>query len=125
MNSSTRLTTLTGTALALTAAMALTACGGDDASSDAEPRKQTKTSEAAAVMNPLVAAYDGGRVTDDRRPVLLAPAVPAHHGERHLTRPAANRAVPASVTGSGQCCPARSSTQQGTAHSRTGASRGT
>ncbi|CAM5447732.1 hypothetical protein SVIOM342S_06434 [Streptomyces violaceorubidus] len=75
MNSSTRLTTLTGTALALTAAMALTACGGDDASSDAEPRKQTKTSEAAAVRNPLVASYDGGLYVLDGETLRLAKTV--------------------------------------------------
>ncbi|MFE9385914.1 zinc metallochaperone AztD [Streptomyces sp. NPDC007025] len=57
MNRSTRARALTGTALALATAMALTACGGnDDASSDAEP----KSSEAAAVKNPIVASYDGG-----------------------------------------------------------------
>ncbi|MEV5935249.1 zinc metallochaperone AztD [Streptomyces sp. NPDC052079] len=61
MNRSTRARMLTGTALALTAAMALAACGGsDDASSDAEPKKQTKSGAATAVENPLVASYDGG-----------------------------------------------------------------
>ncbi|MFF8393587.1 zinc metallochaperone AztD [Streptomyces sp. NPDC016172] len=60
MNKPTRARTLTGTALALAASMALTACGGsDDASSDAEP-KQTKSSKAVAVDNPLVATFDGG-----------------------------------------------------------------
>jgi transposase len=38
------------------------------------------------------------------------------------SRTQANRAVPASVTGSGQCWPAWSSSQQGTLHSRTGRS---
>ncbi|MFF0537968.1 zinc metallochaperone AztD [Streptomyces coelicoflavus] len=61
MNRSTRASMLTGTALAVTASLALTACGGsDDASSDAEPEKQTKSSAATAVENPLVASYDGG-----------------------------------------------------------------
>ncbi|KOX27306.1 zinc metallochaperone AztD [Streptomyces ardesiacus] len=61
MNRSTRARTLTGAALALTASMALTACGGsDDDASDAGPKNQTKSSGAAAVRNPLVASYDGG-----------------------------------------------------------------
>ncbi|KPC71839.1 zinc metallochaperone AztD [Streptomyces coelicoflavus] len=61
MNRSTRASMLTGTALAVTASLALTACGGsDDASSDAEPEKRTKSSAATAVENPLVASYDGG-----------------------------------------------------------------
>ncbi|WMC84419.1 zinc metallochaperone AztD [Streptomyces rochei] len=59
MNEPTRARTLTGTALVLAASMALTACGGGDASSDAEPKK-AKTSEAARVDNPLVATFDGG-----------------------------------------------------------------
>ncbi|CAL9361655.1 zinc metallochaperone AztD [Streptomyces sp. Tu 3180] len=60
MNKSTRARTLTGAALALAASVALTACGGnDDASSEAEP-KQTKSSKAATVDNPLVATFDGG-----------------------------------------------------------------
>ncbi|MFI9611636.1 zinc metallochaperone AztD [Streptomyces sp. NPDC052023] len=60
MNKPTRARTLAGTALALTASMALTACGGnDDASSAAKP-KQTKSSDAAVVKNPLVASFDGG-----------------------------------------------------------------
>ncbi|EHN75404.1 secreted protein [Streptomyces coelicoflavus ZG0656] len=61
MNRSTRASMLTGTALAVTASLALTACGGsDDASSDAEPEQRTKSSAATAVENPLVASYDGG-----------------------------------------------------------------
>ncbi|CAL9271938.1 hypothetical protein SUDANB5_00383 [Streptomyces sp. SudanB5_2050] len=59
MNKPTRARTLTGTALVLAASMALTACGGGDASSDAEPKK-AKTSEPAPVDNPLVATFDGG-----------------------------------------------------------------
>ncbi|WP_192341803.1 zinc metallochaperone AztD [Streptomyces sp. VITNK9] len=59
MNKPTRARTLTGTSLVLAASMALTACGGGDASSGAEPKK-TKTSEAARVDNPLVATFDGG-----------------------------------------------------------------
>ncbi|MEU1049514.1 zinc metallochaperone AztD [Streptomyces sp. NPDC005897] len=76
MNRSTRATTLTGTALALAAAMTLTACGGnDDASSDAEPKKQTKSSEAAAVKNPIVASYDGGLYVLDGETLKLAKTV--------------------------------------------------
>ncbi|WP_411098694.1 zinc metallochaperone AztD [Streptomyces sp. x-45] len=76
MNRSTRATTLTGTALALAAAMTLTACGGnDDASSDAEPKKQTKSSEAAAVKNPVVASYDGGLYVLDGETLKLAKTV--------------------------------------------------
>ncbi|WP_447041047.1 zinc metallochaperone AztD [Streptomyces sp. DSM 118878] len=60
MDKSTRARTLTGTALALAAAMALTACGGkDDASSEAGP-KQSAGSGTAAVKDPLVATFDGG-----------------------------------------------------------------
>ncbi|MGA5187131.1 zinc metallochaperone AztD [Streptomyces griseoincarnatus] len=76
MNRSTRARTLTGTALALATAMALTACGGgDDASSDAEPKKQTKSSEAAAVKNPVVASYDGGLYVLDGETLKLAKTV--------------------------------------------------
>ncbi|MBX9360312.1 zinc metallochaperone AztD [Streptomyces sp. WAC04114] len=73
MNRSTRARTLTGTALAVAAAMALSACGGnDDAASDAEPKKQTKSSEAAAVKNPIVASYDGGLYVLDGENLKLA-----------------------------------------------------
>ncbi|QKW53401.1 zinc metallochaperone AztD [Streptomyces buecherae] len=76
MNRSTRARTLTGTALALATAMALTACGGnDDASSDAEPKKQTKSSEAAAVKNPVVASYDGGLYVIDGETLKLAKTI--------------------------------------------------
>ncbi|MGI5396453.1 zinc metallochaperone AztD [Streptomyces sp. CA-251251] len=76
MNRSTRARTLTGTALALAAAMALTACGGgDEASSDAEPKKQTKGNEAAAVKNPVVASYDGGLYVLDGETLKLAKTV--------------------------------------------------
>lgn len=76
MNRSTRARTLTGTALALATAMALTACGGgDDASSDAEPKKQTKSSEAAAVKNPVVASYDGGLYVLDGETLKLAKTI--------------------------------------------------
>ncbi|MFJ5036982.1 zinc metallochaperone AztD [Streptomyces parvulus] len=76
MNRSTRARTLTGTALALATAMALTACGGgDDASSDAEPKKQTKSSDAAAVENPVVASYDGGLYILDGETLELAKTI--------------------------------------------------
>ncbi|MEU6565937.1 zinc metallochaperone AztD [Streptomyces parvulus] len=76
MNRSTRARTLTGTALALAMAMALTACGGgDDASSDGEPKKQTKSSDAAAVENPVVASYDGGLYILDGGTLKLAKTI--------------------------------------------------
>lgn len=75
MNKPTRVRTLTGTALVLAASMALIACGGNDgASSDAEP-KQTKSSEAAAVDNPLVASYDGGLYVLDGETLKLAKTI--------------------------------------------------
>ncbi|MFG3105205.1 zinc metallochaperone AztD [Streptomyces tendae] len=76
MNRSTRARMLTGTALALTVSMALTACGGsDDASSDAEPQQQTKSSGAATVGNPLVASYDGGLYVLDGETLKLAKTI--------------------------------------------------
>ncbi|MFG2548233.1 zinc metallochaperone AztD [Streptomyces sp. NPDC048594] len=83
---STRARALTGTALALATAMALTACGGNDASSDAEPKKQTKSSEAAAVKNPIVASYDGGLYVLDGETLKLA---------RTIELPGFNRVNPA------------------------------
>ncbi|MYT73529.1 MULTISPECIES: zinc metallochaperone AztD [unclassified Streptomyces] len=75
MNNPTRARTLTGTALALAASMALTACGStDDASSDAES-KQTKRSAAAPVDNPLVASYDGGLYVLDGDTLKLAKTI--------------------------------------------------
>ncbi|MWA16218.1 zinc metallochaperone AztD [Streptomyces sp. BA2] len=75
MNRSTRARMLAGTVLALTTSMALTACGGgsDDASSDAE--QKTKSSEATAVKNPLVASYDGGLYVLDGATLKLAKTV--------------------------------------------------
>ncbi|MFG2319185.1 zinc metallochaperone AztD [Streptomyces tendae] len=76
MNRSTRARTLTGTALALTVSMALTACGGsDDASSDAEPQQQAKSGGAAAVGDPLVASYDGGLYVLDGKTLKLAKTI--------------------------------------------------
>ncbi|MFE6889108.1 zinc metallochaperone AztD [Streptomyces sp. NPDC057694] len=74
-NRSTRARTLTGTALALAASMALTACGGnDDAASEAEPT-QTTRGKATAVENPLVASYDGGLYVLDGDTLKLAKTV--------------------------------------------------
>ncbi|MEU9558944.1 zinc metallochaperone AztD [Streptomyces fumanus] len=75
MNRSTRARTLTGTALALTASMALTACGADGTSSDAEPKKPTNGTAAVAVENPLVATYDGGLYVLDGKTLKLAKTV--------------------------------------------------
>ncbi|MCX5415579.1 zinc metallochaperone AztD [Streptomyces sp. NBC_00059] len=76
MNKPTRARMLTGTALALAASMALTACGGkDDASSDAEPTQQAKNSEAGTVKDPLVASYDGGLYVLDGETLKLAKTV--------------------------------------------------
>ncbi len=75
MNKPTRARTLTGTALALAASMALTACGGSgDAASEAEP-KQTKSRGAVAVDNPLVASFDGGLYVLDGETLKLAKTI--------------------------------------------------
>ncbi len=78
MNRSTRTGMLTGTALVLTASMALTACGGSGAaSSEAEPKqtKQAKSGEPVAVKNPLIASYDGGLYVLDGETLKLAKTV--------------------------------------------------
>lgn len=76
MNKPTRARMLTGTALALAASMALTACGGkDDASSGAEPTQQAKNSGAGTVEDPLVASYDGGLYVLDGKTLKLAKTV--------------------------------------------------
>ncbi|MFI8165645.1 zinc metallochaperone AztD [Streptomyces sp. NPDC086081] len=75
MNKPTRARTLTGTALALAASMALTACGAsDDAATEAEP-KRAKSSGAVAVDNPLVASFDGGLYVLDGESLKLAKTV--------------------------------------------------
>ncbi|MFI2780261.1 zinc metallochaperone AztD [Streptomyces sp. ALB3] len=75
MNRSTRARTLTGTALALTASMALTACGNSDDGASAAGPRQAKSSEATAVKNPLVASYDGGLYVLDGETLKLAKTV--------------------------------------------------
>ncbi|MFJ2263471.1 zinc metallochaperone AztD [Streptomyces sp. NPDC087844] len=60
MNKSIRNRALTGTALALAVSTVLTACGGDDSSSDAKTEGTASTTPAAAVKDPLVASFDGG-----------------------------------------------------------------
>ncbi|TFE36256.1 hypothetical protein E3E14_31185 [Streptomyces sp. ICN441] len=75
MNKPIRAKSLTGTALALAASLALTACGGTDhASSEAKP-KQAKGSEAVAVKDPLVATFDGGLYVLDGETLKLARTV--------------------------------------------------
>ncbi|PVC90050.1 zinc metallochaperone AztD [Streptomyces sp. CS131] len=77
MNKPTRARVFTGTALVVAASMALTACGGngnDDTPAGAEPKKQ-KTSEAAAVGNPIVASYDGGLYVLDGETLKLAKTI--------------------------------------------------
>ncbi|AWW41704.1 zinc metallochaperone AztD [Streptomyces cadmiisoli] len=75
MDKSKRVRTFTSTALALTASVALTACGGnDDASSEAKP-KQSSRGETAAVRNPLVASYDGGLYVLDGETLKLAKTI--------------------------------------------------
>ncbi|WP_282688607.1 MULTISPECIES: zinc metallochaperone AztD [unclassified Streptomyces] len=77
MNKPTRARVFTGTALAVAASMALTACGGngnDDTPAGAEPKKQ-KSSEAAAVGNPIVASYDGGLYVLDGETLKLAKTI--------------------------------------------------
>ncbi|MEV8447145.1 zinc metallochaperone AztD [Streptomyces parvus] len=77
MNKPTRARVFTGTALVVAASMALTACGGngnDDTPAGAEPKKQ-KSSEAAAVENPIVASYDGGLYVLDGETLKLAKTI--------------------------------------------------
>ncbi|MYW99720.1 MULTISPECIES: zinc metallochaperone AztD [unclassified Streptomyces] len=77
MNKPTRARVFTGTALVVAASMALTACGGngnDDTPAGAEAEKQ-KSSEAAAVGNPIVASYDGGLYVLDGETLKLAKTI--------------------------------------------------
>ncbi|MER6597869.1 zinc metallochaperone AztD [Streptomyces parvus] len=77
MNKPTRARVFTGTALVVAASMALTACGGsgnDDTPAGKEPKKQ-KSSEAAAVGNPIVASYDGGLYVLDGETLKLAKTI--------------------------------------------------
>ncbi|MEU8566179.1 zinc metallochaperone AztD [Streptomyces cyaneofuscatus] len=77
MNKPTRARVFTGTALVVAASMALTACGGngnDDAPAGGMPEEQ-KSSEAAAVGNPIVASYDGGLYVLDGETLKLAKTI--------------------------------------------------
>ncbi|MFJ3550480.1 zinc metallochaperone AztD [Streptomyces sp. NPDC090114] len=76
MNKPTRARLVMGTALAVAASMALTACGGgtDDASTGAEP-KPTGNSGTATVADPLVASYDGGLYVLDGETLELAKTI--------------------------------------------------
>ncbi|RMB84824.1 zinc metallochaperone AztD [Streptomyces shenzhenensis] len=60
MNKSIRSRALTGTALAVAVSTVLTACGGEDSSSDAKAEGTPSATPAAAVKDPLVATFDGG-----------------------------------------------------------------
>ncbi|MGI5440674.1 zinc metallochaperone AztD [Streptomyces shenzhenensis] len=60
MNKSIRSRALTGTALAVAVSTVLTACGGEDSSSDAKAEGTASATPAAAVKDPLVATFDGG-----------------------------------------------------------------
>ncbi|RLV70308.1 Secreted protein Precursor [Streptomyces sp. CBMAI 2042] len=77
MNKPTRARVFTGTALVVAASVALTACGGngnDDAPAGGEAKEQ-KSSEAAAVENPIVASYDGGLYVLDGETLKLAKTI--------------------------------------------------
>ena len=76
MNKPTRARMVMGTALAVAASMALTACGGgtDDASTGAEP-KPTGNRGTATVADPLVASYDGGLYVLDGETLELAKTI--------------------------------------------------
>ncbi|MFC9427596.1 zinc metallochaperone AztD [Streptomyces sp. NPDC056987] len=60
MNKPIRGRVLTGTALALAVSTVLTACAGNDASSDAKAEGAANATPAATVKDPLVATFDGG-----------------------------------------------------------------
>ncbi|MFE7974460.1 zinc metallochaperone AztD [Streptomyces shenzhenensis] len=60
MTKSIRSRALTGTALAVAVSTVLTACGGEDSSSDAKAEGTASATPAAAVKDPLVATFDGG-----------------------------------------------------------------
>ncbi|MEU3202784.1 zinc metallochaperone AztD [Streptomyces cyaneofuscatus] len=91
MNKPTRARVFTGTALVVAASMALTACGGngnDDTPAGGKP-KERKSSEAAAVGNPIVASYDGGLYVLDGETLKLA---------KTIALPGFNRVNPAGDT---------------------------
>ncbi|GAA2574695.1 zinc metallochaperone AztD [Streptomyces lienomycini] len=76
MNKSIRDRALTGTALALAVATALTACGGDGTSpSDAKSQDAGAASPAAPVNDPLVATFDGGLYVLDGRSLELTTTI--------------------------------------------------
>ncbi|CAM5361382.1 hypothetical protein SALBM135S_08426 [Streptomyces alboniger] len=91
MNKSIRGRALTGTALALAVSTVLTACGGEDSSSDAKTRDAkardaARATPAAAVKDPLVATFDGGLYILDGRRLKL---------EKTIELPGFNRVNPA------------------------------
>lgn len=76
MNKSIRDRALTGTALALAVATALTACGGDGTSpSDAKSQDAGAASPAAPVNDPLVATFDGGLYVLDGKSLELTTTI--------------------------------------------------
>ncbi len=77
---------LTGTALALAVSTVLTACGGEDSSSDAEAKGTATAKPAAEVEDPLVASFDGGLYILDGESLKLT---------KTLQLPGFNRASPA------------------------------
>lgn len=75
MNRSTHARTLTGTALALAAALTLTGCGEDKPSRSGGKPAQTKNGETAAVADPLVATFEGGLYVLEGKSLELARTV--------------------------------------------------
>ncbi|MEV8319789.1 zinc metallochaperone AztD [Streptomyces sp. NPDC059900] len=74
MNKSIRSRALTGTALALAVATALTACGGENTSSGAKAA-DSATDTPAAVKDPLVASFDGGLYILDGKSLEVAKTI--------------------------------------------------
>ncbi|MGW6271138.1 zinc metallochaperone AztD [Streptomyces sp. NPDC055060] len=85
MNTSIRTRALTGTALTLAVATALTACGGGSTSSGATAADRA-TAAPAAVKDPLVAGFDGGLYILDGKSLQVA---------KTLKLPGFNRVNPA------------------------------
>ncbi|MFC8100029.1 zinc metallochaperone AztD [Streptomyces sp. NPDC057363] len=75
MNTSIRRRALTGTALALAVSTVLTACGGEDSSTDAKAHDTASPTPAAAVKDPLVATFEGGLYILDGETLELAGTV--------------------------------------------------
>ncbi|MEU3731610.1 zinc metallochaperone AztD [Streptomyces sp. NPDC033538] len=86
MNTSIRRRALTGTALALAVSTVLTACGGEDSSTDAKAHDTAAPTPAAAVKDPLVATFEGGLYILDGETLELA---------RTVELPGFNRVSPA------------------------------